>query len=165
MKKARFAAVLVAAIAAGVGLYRTFFPSDEKLVRNVVHAAAEAAAINPNDNPLIRLAGANKLAGYCSPDVTLKLDIPESEVRAIHGRDELRQVATAARASLQQAKIQVMDLAVSVGADRHAAMAQVVVSYVLNGGDPLVQELKMQFKKLEGKWKIAEVETVKPLGP
>ena len=78
--------------------------------------------------------------------------------------DDLRQAITAARASLQEAKFQLHEVQVNVGPDLKSATAQLVAIAYLNGsGDPLVQELKMQLKKIERQWKISRVETVKSL--
>ena len=72
---------------------------------------------------------------------------------------------TAARASLQEAKFQLREVQVSLGPDPKSATAQLMTLAYLNGsGDPLVQELKMQLKKIDRRWKICRVETVKSLG-
>jgi ketosteroid isomerase-like protein len=165
LKKGFGAVAIVAAVVIGVWAYRMLFPGDEKLIRKLVDAAADAASVKANDNPLFRLAGANRLASYCTPDVILKVEISGVDVRTINGHDDLLQAAIAARAGWQQAKIQLNELTISVAPDRRSAKAQAVISAFLNGGDPLAQELDVRFKKIDGDWKIAQVETVKALGP
>ena len=149
----------------GVWIYRILFPSDERLIRQLLADAAETAAVKPNENPLFKIAGASKLVGFFSPDAVLKLDVAGVDTRTLDSPDELRQAVTAARASLQEAKFQLHGVQVNVGQDLQSATAQLVTIAYLNGsGDPMVQELKMQLKKIDRRWKISRVETVKTLG-
>ena len=127
--------------------------------------AAQTAGIKPNENPLFKLAAAKKLVGFFSTDAVLKLDVSGVDVRSINGREDLLQAVTAARASLQEARIQLREIHVNVDLDKQSATAQLVATAYLNGGsDPMLQELKLQLNKIDGKWKIARVDTVKTLG-
>ena len=165
MKNAFRIVAIALVIAAGVWVFRVLFPGDEKLIRKLLAQAADAAAVKSNENPIFKLAGANKLVGFFSPDALLKVDLPGAEMRSISGRDDLLQAITAARAGLLEAKIQLHEVHVNVDAGGQAASAQLVTTAYLNGnGDPLVEELKMQLKKIDGYWKIAQLETVKSLG-
>ena len=149
----------------GVCIYRILFPNDEKLIRQLLAEAAETAAVKPNENPLLKIAGASKPVGFFSSDAVLKLDVAGVDTRTLDSPDDLRQAVTAARASLQEAKFQLREVQVSLGPDPKSATAQLMTLAYLNGsGDPLVQELKMQLKKIDRRWKICRVETVKSLG-
>jgi len=156
---------VLAVLALGVWIFRILFPGDEKLIRKLLAGAAETAAIKPNENPLSRLAGANKLVGFFSSDAVLNVEVSSVDVRSISGGDDLLQAVTAARATLQEAKIQLHQIHVNVDPDKQSATAQLVATAYLNGGsDPLVQELKLQLRKIDVHWKITQVETVKTLG-
>jgi len=156
---------IVALLLLGVCIYRILFPNDEKRIRQLLAEAAETAAVKPEENPLLKIAGASKLAGFFSPDAVLKMDVAGVDTRTLDDPDDLRQAITAARASLQEAKFQLHQVQVNVGPDSKSATAQLVAIAYLNGsGDPLVQELKMQLKKIDRRWKISRVETVKSLG-
>ena len=165
MKKILNIAAIVALLLVGVWIYRILFPSDEKLIRRLLAEVSETAAVKANENPIFKIAGANKLVGFFSPDAVLKLEVAGVDTRTLDTPDDLRQAVTAARASLQEAKFQLREVLVDVGPDSQSASAQLVAVAYLNGsGDPLVQELKMQLKKIERRWKISRVETVKTLG-
>ena len=41
----------------GVWIYRILFPNDEKLIQQLLAEAAETAAVKPDENPLIKIAG------------------------------------------------------------------------------------------------------------
>ena len=158
--------ILIAVVLAlGVGIFQILFPSDEKLILQLLAEAAETAAVKPNENPLFKLAGANKLVGFFSPDAVLKMDVAGVETRTINSREDLLQAVTAARAGLQEASFQLHEVHVNVNPGRQSAVAQFVATAYRNGSaDPLVQELKMELKKIDGHWKISRVETVKTLG-
>ncbi len=165
MKRVLKIITVLAVLALGVWIFRILFPGDEKLIRKLLAGAAETAAIKPNENPLSRLAGANKLVGFFSSDAVLNVEVSSVDVRSISGGDDLLQAVTAARATLQEAKIQLHQIHVNVDPDKQSATAQLVATAYLNGGsDPLVQELKLQLRKIDGHWKITQVETVKTLG-
>jgi ketosteroid isomerase-like protein len=155
---------IVALLLLGVWIYRILFPNDEKLIRQLLAEAAETAAVKPDENPLLKIAGASKLVAFFSPDAVLKLDVAGVDTRTLDDPDDLRQAVTAARASLQEAKFQLHEVLVNVGPDSQSATAQLVALAYLNGSaDPLVQELKIQLKKIDRRWKISRVETVKSL--
>ena len=165
MKRILNIAVIVALLLVGIWVFRILFPSDEKLIRQLLAEAAETAGVKVNENPLFKIAGANRLVGFFSPDAVLKVDVAGVDTRALDTPDDLRQAVTAARASLQEAKFQLSQVEVKVSPDSQSASAQLVAIAYLNGsGDPLVQELKMQLKKIDRHWKISRVETVKTLG-
>lgn len=165
MKKPLNIAAIAALLLVGVWIWRILFPSDEKLIRQLLAEAAQTAAVKPNENPLFKIAGANKLVGYFSADAVLKLEVAGVDSHTLDTPDDLRQAVTAARASLQEAKFQFSEVQVEVAPDSQSASAHLVAIAYLNGsGDPLVQELKMQLKKIERRWKISRVETVKSLG-
>ena len=165
MKRISNIAAIVALLLVGVWIYRILFPSDEKLIRQLLAEAAQTAAVKPNENPLFKIASANKLVGFFSADAVLKLEVAGVDTRTLDTPEDLRQAVTAARASLQEAKFQLREVQVGMGSDSQSATAQLVAIAYLNGsGDPLVQELKIQLKKIGHRWKISRVETVKTLG-
>ena len=165
MKRILNIAGVVAVLLLGVWIYRILLPNDEKQIRQLLAEAAETAAVKAEENPLLKIAGASKLVGFFSPDAVLKLEMAGVDTRTLDSPDELRQAVTAARASLQEAKFQLREVQVNVGPAPQSATAQLVaIAYLNNSGDPLVQELKMQLKKIDRRWKISRVETVKTLG-
>ena len=100
MKKILTIAGIVALLLLGVWIHRIVFPNDEKLIRQLLAEAAETAAVKPEENPLLRIAGASKLVGFFSPDAVLKLDVAGVDTHTLNSPDELRQAVTAARATL-----------------------------------------------------------------
>ena len=158
------AVVLLAAL--GFWLCRELFPSDESRLRGLLADVAKAASLKGNENPLVRLAGANKLAGFFSEDAVVHIDASGLEGKQIQGREELRQTVAAARASLQSAEVQFPDAQLEIAPNRESATAEVTATADINGEkNTVVQELKVLFKKIDGQWKITQVDTVHTLQP
>lgn len=165
MKKAFRITAIAALLALGIWIFQILFPPEEKRIRRLLAQAAEAAEVNPKQNPLFKLAGANRLVGCFSPDAVLQVEVPGVQMRTIHGHDDLLQAVTAALAGLQEARIQLHRVHVSVDPGRQSATAQLVTAAYLNGSsEPMVQELRIRLRKIEDHWKIVQVETVKTLG-
>jgi ketosteroid isomerase-like protein len=146
----------------GFWAFRILFPGDEKLIRKLLTAAAATASLRPNESALAKLGGAKKLAGFFTPDVVINLDVPGLRVRTINGRDELAEIAIAARANLQEAKIRLYDVVVELAPDRQTATVQLTALASIDGStDPIFQLMKMRLKKIDGGWKISQVDPVK----
>ena len=160
--------VIIGLLAIGIALlgvwgWRVFFPNDEKLIHKLLDQVAETASFRANDNPLVKLGGASKLAGFFTEDAVIHLDVPGVDLRTISGRDELIQTAAAARATVQGIKVELMDIQLGVDAEGQTATAHLTaVGKVSGSSDPLVQELRMQLRKIDGKWRIAQVDPVRP---
>jgi ketosteroid isomerase-like protein len=162
LKRVRVIVVAALAVALGVWGYRVLFPGDERLIRSLLAAVAETASIKPNQNPLVKLAGGGKLAGFCTPDVVIHIEMSGVRARTIHGQDELREMATAARAQLQEARIQFRDLTVEIAPDRETALVHLTVLANIDGStDPYFQQFKLRLKKADGRWKISQVDPLR----
>lgn len=156
---------MVAAAALGFWAFRALFPSDETAIRKLLSGMAATASLKPNESALVKLAGANKFAGFFTADVIMHLETTGGRARTIHGREELIEIVTAARANLQEAKIQLHDIVVELARDRQTALAQLTALANINGStDPIFQLLKVRLKKIDGHWRISQVDTVKTPG-
>ena len=151
-------------IALGVWLYHRLFPSDERQLRALLAAVAKTASFKPNENPLVQLAAAGKLAGFFSDDAAIHIDVPGLDGRTIQGRAELEQIIAAARASVQSVEIRFPDAQLEIDAGRQSASGHLAVVADINGEkDAAVQELKLSFRKIDRQWKIAQIDTVRTL--
>ncbi len=70
--------LLAVVVAAGVWLWTVLFPSPEKAIRKQLAAVARDASANPNQNPLVSVANAQKLAGYFNANIEVHLDVPRA---------------------------------------------------------------------------------------
>ena len=120
------------------------------------------ASFSPRESPLAKLANAQELANFCAPNAEVAVDIPGHLQQAFHGRDEIREAALGARAVVSGFQVEFVDVNVVLAPDSQSAVVQLTAKGKMQG-EQIVQELKFLFKKIEGKWLIQRVETVKTL--
>lgn len=164
MRMAFRGALLAVAAGLGVWLWTVFFPSPEKIVLRKVSALAAVASVSSSDGNLTRATKVSRLIGYFSTDAEISLDVAGVGARALAGRDEIRGTAAGAFTALSSLKVQFQDATAHVAADQQSAQvsctAQVTVGDSKDFG---IQELRFQFRKLDGDWLITRAETVKTL--
>lgn len=156
--------LIVAGVLAYFG-YQKFFPSEEKRIRLLLTDVAEVASFPANEKPLNRLASANRLAGFFSANAEINVQLPVEGSRTIQGRDEILQVALAARSRLSGVRVEFLDTIVTLDPEKQSATAELTAKITQSGQrDFGVQELKFQLKKIDGTWRITRVDTVRTLG-
>ena len=157
--------VLLAALAAlGVWLWMVLFPGPEKVIHRRLTELAGIASSSAGESDLARLAAARNLAGFFSTNVEMKVDLPRLGQLSSMDRDEITQLALAARMHAGGLQVRFPDIAVTVASDRQSAMADLTVTAHIDGEqDSFVQEMKFTLQKIDGKWLITGVETVRTL--
>jgi hypothetical protein len=155
--------LLAGVMVAGVWLWTVFFPGPEKIIRRRLAEIARLASFTADENPLASLGGAQKLAGFCSPNLQLKLAAPANIEHTFESRDEIAQSALAARSSLDGGfKIEFVDVLVTLAPDKQSAVADLTARMQSARSRELnVQEIKFTFKKADGKWLVTRVETIR----
>lgn len=160
-----FRLVLWIALAAlGFWLWTIFFPNPEKVVRKKMADLAATTTISANASPLNRAGKATHLVEMFAPDAQINLHAPGLGSRTFSGRDEIRENVLGGFASVISLKVEFLDVSVRLTADKKNAEVRCTVR--INGGDGKdenVQEMRFQFKKLEGTWLIVRVENVNTL--
>ena len=157
--------VLVVALAAlGIWLWTVLFPNPEKVIRQRLTELARIASFSSNESDLARLAAARSLAGFFSTNVEFQVELPELARRDSMDRDEITQAAFAARSRVGGLKVKFPDINVTVAPDKQSAVADLTVEANISGErDPMVQEMKFTLQKIDGRWLITRVETVRTL--
>lgn len=156
--------LLAVVIGLGFWLWTIFFPSPEKVVLKKISGLAAIATISANDSNLIRAAKAANLAGFFAMDAQIIVNVPDLPNRTLSGREEIQETALGGFANVKVLNVRFLDANVRLGADKQTA--DVDCTCEVNAGDKKdfgVQELRFQFKKVDGKWLITRVETVKTL--
>ncbi len=156
--------LLAALLAIGLWVWHTFFPNPEKLIRKRLAELAQAASFSSNESPLARLANAQKLTTFFTADVEATLDIPGRSHETFSGRDELLQRALGARSAVNGLSVELPDIQVIIAPDRHSAIVNLTAKARVPGEkDFYVQELRLNFRKIDREWLIRRLETVKSL--
>ena len=153
--------VVLAAVAWG---WKTMFPGPEKVIRKRLAEVTHTASVEGNEGQLARLAKAQSLANFFTPDVEITIDMIGSPVQTIEGRDELLQAAVAARSGGKALKVDIVDVSIAVAPDGQSAEAHFTGKARLSSERALqAQEMKAYLVRLNGDWLIRRVETVKTL--
>ena len=156
--------LLAVVVAAGVWLWTVLFPSPEKVIRRQLAAVARDACSNPGQNPLVSVANAQRLAGYFSTNIEVQVEVPGHGQHTISGRDEIMQTAAGVYSVLNGLKVEFLDVTVSVGADKQSATAGLTLKAQATGDkESIWQEMRFTLQKIDGKWLITRVETVRTL--
>jgi hypothetical protein len=157
--------VLFAVLAAlGFWLWTILFPSPEKIVLKKVSNLAASANISRADGNITRAAKAGNVVSEFANDAEIDFDVAGVGARTLSGRDEIRETAMGGFANVPSLKVQFLDAAAKVGAGK--LTAEVTCTERVSAGDNKdfgIQELRFQFKKIDGDWLITRAETVKTL--
>jgi hypothetical protein len=161
------ALVGVLVLAAGAyGIYRIVFPPDRVVIRKRLHDLAEEVSFRRDGgSPLAAFASANRLSGYFTRDVEIRLgEGPGARVRVIQGRDELREAVAGVRASQGSVQVRLREVFVD-RVDGREAVAQIIAGVRFDGeSDETLVEYRLQLSKEGREWLIGRVEPVESLG-
>ncbi len=160
--KILFRLILLAVVAAaGVWLWTVLFPGPEKVIRRRLAEIARLASFNASESPLAALGGAQKLAGFCSPTLQVKLAAPANVEHTFESREEIAQSDLAARAAFGGTlKVEFVDVVVTLAPDKESAVAD-LTARMQSSSDLNVQEIKFTLKKIDGQWLVTRAETIR----
>jgi len=160
-----FRMVVLAALAAlGVWLWLVVFPDPEKAIRKRLNELAATVSYSPSQGNLARIAAVQRLAGYFGTNVEVNIDVPGRVQHTLVGREEITQTALGARAVVSSLRVKFPDINVTVAPDKQSAVADVTLDATIAGeADQLVQELKFTMQKIDGRWLITRVDTIRTL--
>jgi hypothetical protein len=141
---------------------RTFFPSPEKVIRSRLKQVSQLASFDSKEGGIGRMAGILKLTGYFTTDAECIFGSSDLGEISLHGRNDIRDAAMAARSRLSSLKVEFLDVAIALATDKLSATANLTIRV----GSPtdkdfFVKEAKFTLNKVEGDWLIARAETLK----
>jgi ketosteroid isomerase-like protein len=158
--------IVVIAVLAGLGFWgwRIMFPSPEQVIRKRLTELARTASFSGKEGALVRLANAQAVTSFCTPDVEITVDIPGFSRHTFEGHDELLQAIAGAMSNGRGFNVEFFDIIVTVAPDQNSATANLTAKGVLSGEKDLyIQELKFCLRKVEGKWLIFRADSAKTL--
>jgi SnoaL-like domain len=156
--------LLAGLIALAVWGRGALFPNPKKVITTRLVKLADVASFSAREGKIAQVANVERMGAFFTDDVEVVIDAPGVEHRALNGRQELTQVALAARSSINGLKVELPDIVVDLDPDNQSAVANVTLRASISGqSDLIVQELRFHLKKVDGAWLIAHIETVKTL--
>jgi hypothetical protein len=164
MKRVVQLLLVVAAAGLAYWLWTVFFPSPEKVIRSRLNALAKAVSFDSRGGLLSQALNAEKIGDFFTKDVDIEVDVPGFGKRSLQGRDEVQQAVMAGRSQLRALKVEFPDIIVKLDPDGQGANVSLTGNASVPGEkDVSAQEFKLVLKKVDGKWQISHVETVKTL--
>jgi hypothetical protein len=164
MKRAVQILLAAAVIGAAFWLWTVLFPTPERVIRSRLNALAREISFNSGSGLLSKAYNAQKVAGFFTTDVDVEIDVAGYDPISLHGRDEVAQIGVAARSRLTSLKVEFPDMNISLGTDGQTAKVNLTGKATVPGErDISAQEFNFMLKKVDGKWQIYRVETVKTL--
>ena len=156
--------LLVAALVAlGFWLWTILFPSPEKRIRKRIAEVARLASIAPGEGLVTQGLRIQSLVNCFDPQAELTFDLPGRTIH-ITGRDEMTELAGAARGTYRSLNVELLDPNLALSPDKQSAVVDLTARVKLpDERDFIVQEMKFTLKKINGEWLIIRVETVRTL--
>lgn len=159
--------LIVAIVLIGLGIWGwlVLFPGPAKVIRARLLRLARTVSFEAKDGIVPRGLKAQKLPEFFTPDVFISFDIRAYGARTWNGRDELlSELGPAMKDHRGGVKVEFLDVTVTLAPDRQTAVANLTARVsLLSENDFIVQECNIMLKKVERKWLIYRVETVKTL--
>jgi hypothetical protein len=148
----------VLALAGALWIGRTCFPGDEKVIQRRLRDLAATASFPVNEAPLAKVTNAAKVAGFFTEDTDIDLEVWEYGRITIKGRDEVRQTALGARNATAALAVDFGDVEFTSGPSGGLASVRATLGgSTSERPERRSQELKLDFKKVDGQWRIARV--------
>jgi hypothetical protein len=164
MQKSFRAIAATALIGLGLCVWWVFFPGAGRIIRARVAELAQTVSFKPSDGTIPKGIKIMKLPDFFTTDVVIKLEARGFETQNFSGREEIRDKAPLLYGGLRGLQVEFLDVKLTFGPDRQTAIAHLTGKATVSGErDYYVQELDLMFKKVDGKWLIYRVETVKTL--
>jgi hypothetical protein len=163
--KILFRIFLLAALAAvGWLAWTLLYPDPKTVIQHRLTKLAEIASFPPDEGNIRRVANIEKMGSFFTEDAQVMLDIPGVEVHTISGRQELMQMALAAKGLDGGLKAELLDPDIQINSGNQSALVDVTLkARAGRDTDLIVQELKFTLKQTNGDWLITRVETVQTL--
>lgn len=161
LAKPLFWVVLLAPLSWGV--WHFFFPPPERVIRERLEKLARAISAQPDGN-ISKVANVNSIGSFFHPNISINLEGFGREVSSIQGRGELEQMAMGARQNNIFVSVEFSN--VHVQAERGDTNASAIVTAEVrlsNQAEPIVQDLRLGFEKLDRKWLIRTAQPMKAL--
>jgi hypothetical protein len=156
--------VVILALAGAWGTWVWFHPAPEKAIRQQLAKLSDSLVSKPNEGNFARVAAMNRTLSFFTTDVLINGEGMARMGETIQGKTELQQALFVARKQLE-GEIDFSDVRVQVvPGETNATATFTAVGHLAGQADPYTQDIKAQFKNIDGTWLISRVDpvTLKP---
>ena len=153
--------IIAGLAAAGYWAWTVMFPNPRTVVWHRLEKLAQIASFPPNEGQIPKLAAVQKMGGYFSDQVVVNVQMTGEESHEFYNREELVQAIQAGRMSVNSVTVKFKDPNIEVTHGNQEAIIGVMLTADINGEkNSVVEDLKIEMKKIDGDWLITHVETV-----
>jgi hypothetical protein len=164
MKRATQIVLAIAVIGLAIWGWIALHPTPEKVIRSRLNDLAKTLSFKSGSGALAKAYNAEKASEFFTPDVEIEVNLAGLEPVSLHGRDEVMQIAMAARSHLTSLKVEFPDMNVTLDPGEQSAKVNLTGKAIMPGQkDISAQEFNFNLKKVDGKWLIYHIETVRTL--
>lgn len=136
-------------------------PTEESRVRRVVTSAAAAATFAGNEGALGRLTKAAEVAALCTDDFSMRIELLGGRTGGLSGRDQVRQLVTAAATECGSYQIRIHDLGIRAITGDEARVEVTVSTTGCGQRDFDAQEFEIRLRRQGTSWRMASVRSVR----
>jgi hypothetical protein len=164
--KARLVNLLLIAAACGIGvfLWLHFFPNEEKRIRKCLDGLAEAVSFSAGGSLAATAVASERLRDLLAPEVAVDVEMPGGGHESMSGRAEIVQAAMGVRQHLRGLKVEFLDVQIQLEPDDNRALCSLTAKATQPGDrDFVVQEMKLEFVKQDGQWRLLKAAAIRTL--
>jgi hypothetical protein len=141
-------------VALAFGIWYFFFPPPEKAIRKQLSKLSTALSASPQGN-IAKVANVNRIISFFHPEVSINLERFGREVETVQGRNELQQIAFAARQSALGLTVKIENINIRLDdSGTNATVYATAVVAIGNQTEPIVQDIKIGMEKVNRDWLI-----------
>ena len=156
--------VVLLLLALSFWVWKYFFPTPEIAIRRQLMDVARLASFSPRDSAIAKTLAVKNLMDSCTDDIEISVDIQGWQRATFTGKQDLQQSALVVRHQLSSLSVEFLDINVSLAPNKQTAIVNLTAKIRVPGEkDFFPQELKFTMKKVDGKWLIRKIETVRTL--
>lgn len=161
--------VAVGAVAFALWWWReTLFPGEQTRVRRFMEALATEVSFGPDEGGIAVGRRISALTDRFAPDAVVEVEILGAGTFHLNGRGEIQQIMWAARREAKRLEVRFFDIVVDLASDGQTASAHLTATANAEGRRRKQEEFeaiefRFRLRKLDGAWKVQQVETVQTL--
>lgn len=152
--------LFIVLVGLGVWGWTQFLPSPEQQIERTLQKLAAAASFK-NEKPLDRLIAINAIPDFFHTNAFVPIS-HGSYTDSLKGKAEIRQAVAGLRNAKRSAQVQLADPQIQLDGKTRATVLVACAVQLEDDPTPQRQILKFRLEKTNRKWRIQQVESVRP---
>jgi len=138
-----------------------FFPTPEQQILSKVNQMARLASYEAGAGQLVHLAAVTRFVDEFLPEAVVQISSMGVGSRSMNGREEIRQVALAARQRVEAMSVDIVDPLIQLSDGENSAFVEATVKVIqLPARELIVMELRFSFTKKDHQWRVSRIASI-----